>query len=80
VALIYGGMDILGKFTNILSPLIYIVFGGMAIWAINLAGGIGPILSYTNAGFEGNSIIAFLAAVTAIIAASAAPMVSVSFF
>ena len=80
VALIYGGMDILGKFTNILSPLIYIVFGGMAIWAINLAGGIGPILSYTNAGFEGNSIIVFLAAVTAIIAAWAAPMVSVSDF
>lgn len=80
VALIYGGMNILGKFTNILSPLVYIVFGGMAIWAINLAGGIGPIIAYTGTGFEGNKIIVFLAAVTAIIAAWAAPMVSVSDF
>lgn len=80
VALIYGGMDLLGKFTNILSPLVYIVFGGMAIWAINLAGGIGPILSYTGTGFSGNAIVVFLGAVTAVIAAWAAPMVSVSDF
>lgn len=80
VALIYGGMDLLGKFANILSPLVYIVFGGMAIWAINLAGGIGPILSYTGSGISGNPIIVFLGAVTAIVAAWAAPMVSVSDF
>lgn len=80
VALIYGGMDFLGKFTNILSPLVYIVFGGMAIWAINLAGGIGPILSYTGTGVHGNSVIIFMGAVTAVLAAWAAPMVSVSDF
>lgn len=80
VALIYGGMNLLGKFTNILSPLVYIVFGGMAIWAINLAGGVGPILSYTGTGVSGNSVIIFLGAVTAIIAAWAAPMVNVSDF
>ena len=55
VALIYGGMKFLGKFTNILSPLVYIVFGGMAIWAINLAGGIGPILAYTGTGSKWKS-------------------------
>ena len=80
VALIYGGMGFLGKFTNILSPLVYIVFGGMAIWAINLAGGIGPILEYTGSGVAGNKIIIFLAAVTAVIAAWAAPIVNVSDF
>ena len=80
VALIYGGMGFLGKFTNILSPLVYIVFGGMAIWAINLAGGIGPILAYTGSGVEGNKIIIFFAAVTAVIAAWAAPIVNVSDF
>lgn len=80
VALIFGGMDFLGKFTNILSPLVYIVFGGMAIWAINLAGGIGPIINHTGAGMSGNSVIVFLGAITAIIAAWAAPMVSVSDF
>lgn len=80
VALIYGGMDFLGKFTNVLSPLVYIVFGGMAIWAIKIAGGIGPILSYTGSGVSGNSIIIFFGAVTAIIAPWAAPMVSVTDF
>ena len=73
-------MGFLGKFTNILSPLVYIVFGGMAIWAINLAGGIGPILAYTGSGVEGNKIIIFFAAVTAVIAAWAAPIVNVSDF
>ncbi|WP_316572321.1 allantoin permease [Neobacillus sp. YIM B06451] len=80
VALIFGGMGLVGKFANILSPLVYIVFGGMAIWAIKLAGGIGPILAYTGAGVSGNKVIVFLAAVTAIIAAWAAPIVNVSDF
>lgn len=80
VALIYGGMKFLGKFTNILSPLVYLVFGGMAIWAINLAGGIGPILNYTADGIDGNSTIIFLGAVVAVIAAWAPPMVSVADF
>lgn len=80
VALIYGGMGFLGKFTNILSPLVYIVFGGMAIWAINLAGGIGPILAYTSTGVAGNKFIIFFAAITAVIAAWAAPIVNVSDF
>jgi allantoin permease len=86
VALIYGGMDFLGKFTNILSPLVYIVFGGMAIWAINLAGdghfmdGARAIASFSSGGAQGNVIIVFFAAITAIIAPWAAPMVSVSDF
>ena len=80
VALIYGGMKFLGKVTNILSPLVYIVFGGMAIWAINLAGGIGPILAYSGTGASGNPIVVFIAAITAIIAAWAAPIVNVSDF
>ncbi|MEA7538876.1 cytosine permease, partial [Salmonella enterica subsp. enterica serovar Virginia] len=39
----FGGGKVLNKFTAILNPCIYIVFGGMAIWAISLVG-IGPIL------------------------------------
>lgn len=80
VALIFGGMKFLGKFTNILSPLVYLVFGGMAIWAIKLAGGIGPILTYTGTGTKGNEVMIFLGAITAIIAAWAAPIVNVSDF
>lgn len=80
VLLIYGGIGFLGKFAKVLSPLVYIVFIGMAIWAINLAGGIGPILAYSGSGFTGNKLIIFFAAVTAVIAAWAAPVVNVSDF
>ncbi|WP_432363096.1 allantoin permease [Sporosarcina sp. UB5] len=80
VVLIYGGMDFLGKFTNILSPIVYVVFGGMAIWAIKLAGGISPILAYTSTGTSGNQVVLFIAAITAIIASWAAPIVNVSDF
>ena len=77
---VFGGIKILGKFTKLLSPLIYVVFGGMAIWAIKLAGGIMPILQYTSEGIEGNSIVVLFACVSAILAAWAAPIVSVSDF
>lgn len=77
IALIFGGMDAVGKFAKILSPVVYIVFGGMAIWSVQLAGGISPILSYTPKGIEGNSLLVMLGCVSAIIATWAAPIVSV---
>ncbi|RHW34877.1 allantoin permease [Neobacillus notoginsengisoli] len=79
VLFVFGGMGVLGKFTNILSPLVYVVFGGMAIWAIKLAG-INSILNYTSKGIEGNSVIVFLACISALLATWAAPAVSVSDF
>lgn len=78
VALIFGGMSALGKFTKVLSILVYVVFIGMAIWAINLAGGITPILNYTPKPLSGNLIIIILGSMTAILATWAAPIVSVS--
>ncbi|RIO62167.1 allantoin permease, partial [Mammaliicoccus sciuri] len=42
----FGGGDILNKFTAILNPLIYIVFGGMAIWGVTVAGGFSNIMNY----------------------------------
>lgn len=78
VALIFGGMNALGKFTKYLSVLVYVVFIGMAIWAINLAGGISPILAYTPKPMSGNTIMVLLACMTAILATWAAPIVSVS--
>ena len=52
----------------------------MAIWAINLAGGIGPILQYVPKGIEGNELLVFLGCVSALLATWAAPAVSVSDF
>lgn len=80
VMFVYGGMGILGRFTNILSPIIYIVFGGMAIWAINIAGGITPILHYVPKGIKGNELLVFLGCVSALLATWAAPAVSISDF
>ena len=42
----FGGGEILNKFTAILNPLIYIVFGGMAIWGVTVAGGLSNIMNY----------------------------------
>ena len=47
----FGGGKVLNKFTAILNPCIYIVFGGMAIWAISLVG-IGPIFDYIPGGIQ----------------------------
>ncbi len=80
ILFVFGGMRILGKFTTLLSPLVYVVFGGMAIWAIQLAGGISPILEYTSKGIEGNTTLIFFASISAILAAWAAPIVSASDF
>lgn len=41
-----GGGDTLNKFTAILNPLIYIVFGGMAVWGFMVAGGWDQIMNY----------------------------------
>lgn len=78
IMLIFGGMDAIGKFTKILSPLVYIVFGGMAIWSIKLAGGIKIILEYQNTGINGNTIAVIIACISSILAGWSAPIVSIS--
>ncbi|WP_342514415.1 NCS1 family nucleobase:cation symporter [Sporosarcina sp. FSL K6-1522] len=80
ILFVFGGMKILGKFIKLLSPLVYVVFGGMAIWAIQLAGGITPILEHTSKGVEGNTTLVFIASISAILATWAAPIVSASDF
>lgn len=47
----FGGGKVLNKFTAILNPCIYVVFGGMAIWAISLVG-IGQSLTTFRAVFR----------------------------
>ncbi|MFU0663088.1 allantoin permease [Gardnerella vaginalis] len=41
-----GGGGALNKLTVVLSPLIYIVFGCMSVWAISCAGGLSAIMQY----------------------------------
>lgn len=66
---------------RILSPLIYVVFGGMAIWAISAAGGLGPILSYRlSATAHVNPILVYFIIFNSVLAVWAAPGTSVSDF
>ena len=78
-----GGGGALNKFTAILNPLIYVVFGGMAIWAVNVGGGIGNILSYVPTGDGVQQYTPFLAyfiIINSVISVWAAPGASVSDF
>lgn len=81
VAIGLGGGGILNKFTAILNPCIYVVFGGMAIWAISLAG-LDNIIAYVpaNANITSNSSFMFLVVINAVVAVWAAPAVSASDF
>lgn len=76
-----GGGGILNRFTAILNPLIYIVFGGMVIWGLNVAGGFSNIFSYiTEATSSVNPILAYLIIIGSAIAVWAAPGVSIADF
>lgn len=81
VAIGLGGGSILNKFTAILNPCIYVVFGGMAIWAISIAG-LDNIIAYVpaNAITTNNGGFMFLVVINAVVAVWAAPAVSASDF
>lgn len=77
----FGGGNVLNKFTAILNPLIYVVFGGMTVWAIWAAGGIGNILTYELTGVQSNPpLLVYLMIINSVIAVWAAPGASVSDF
>lgn len=81
MAIGFGGGGILNKFTAVLSPIIYLVFGGMTIWAINVGGGMGNILQYNMAGNVSiNPILAYLMIIASVLSVWTAPGVSVSDF
>ena len=83
VAIGFGGGGVLNKFTAVLSPLIYVVVGGMTVWAIVVNGGIAPILDYgaaANADIAVNVPFAFLMIFNSVIAVWAAPGASASDF
>lgn len=77
-----GGGGILNKFTAVLSVLIYIVFGGMTVWAIKNAGGLGPIFAYEPPGGREsiNIIFVYLMIINSVMGVWAAPGASASDF
>lgn len=76
-----GGGKTIAKFTAILNPLIYIVFGGMLIWAIKVNGGISPILSFSSGvAKEHSNLFIYLMIISSVLSVWAAPGVSSSDF
>lgn len=81
LAIGFGGGDTINKFTGILTPIIYIVFGGMTIWAINVGGGLQNILTYSlDVGTNYSTFFGTLIIISSILSVWAAPGVSVSDF
>jgi allantoin permease len=78
VFLIFAGINTLGKLAKLLTPLIFLVFGGMAIWSIQLAGGIEEILSYRPKTVVSNNFWLMLTCIGAILSTWVAQMVSVA--
>ncbi|WP_107950500.1 allantoin permease [Lysinibacillus parviboronicapiens] len=78
-----GGGETLNRFTAILNPMIYIVFGGMAIWGIKAGGGLSKIMSYeltTEGSILYPTILAFILVFNSLLGVWAAPGASVSDF
>lgn len=81
LAIGFGGGDTINKFTGILTPIIYIVFGGMTIWAINVGGGLQNIMtSSLNANADYGTIFGMLIIISSTLSVWAAPGVSVADF
>ena len=81
IAIGFGGGETLNRFTAILTPIIYIVFGAMSIWAIRVGGGLQNIMTYSlNVDTNYNTLFAMLIVISSVLAVWAAPGVSVSDF
>lgn len=79
VVLFMSGREVLDKFGNLSSPIVYVFIIGAAVWAINMAGGIGPVMEYTPDAVM-NSPIVFIAAVSALVSNWAGPIVNIGDF
>lgn len=81
LAIGFGGGDTLNRFTGFLTPIIYVVFGGMSVWAIRVGGGLQNIMNYSlNVETSYHPIFGMLIVISSILAVWAAPGVSVADF
>ncbi|PEJ57089.1 allantoin transporter [Bacillus sp. AFS002410] len=79
VLLFLGGMNVLNKFGSWSSPIVYIFIIGAAVWAINMAGGFGPIFDYVPKNPTSSPLV-FIACVSALVSNWAGPIVNISDF
>ncbi|MFF2876057.1 cytosine permease [Gottfriedia sp. NPDC057991] len=79
VLLFLGGMNVLNKFGSWSSPVVYVFIVGAAVWAINMAGGFGPIFDYVPKTPTSSPLV-FIACVSALVSNWAGPVVNISDF
>jgi allantoin permease len=79
VLLFLGGMNVLNKFGTWSSPIVYVFIIGAAVWAINMAGGFGPIFDYVPKNPTSSPLV-FIACVSALVSNWAGPIVNISDF
>lgn len=79
VLLFLGGMNVLNKFGSWSSPVVYVFIIGAAVWAINMAGGFGPIFDYVPKAPTSSPLV-FIACVSALVSNWAGPVVNISDF
>jgi allantoin permease len=75
---IFADVNTLGKLTKSVTVLVFIVFGGMSIWSVQLASGIVLILAFEPSGDGDVNLFLLISCVSAIVAAWVAPILSVS--
>lgn len=78
ILFIFADVNTLGKLTKTVTVLVFIVFGGMSVWSIQLAGGIYPILAFEPTGGGNVSLTLLISCISAIVATWVAPILSVS--
>lgn len=78
ILFIFADINTLGKLTKSVTVLVFVVFGGMSIWSVQLAGGIQPILAFEPTIRDDVSLFLLVSCVSAIVATWVAPILSVS--
>ncbi len=79
IGLFMGGTKVIDKLGTIASPIVYVFIIWATIWAINIAGGLDNVLSYSPANAQFNPAL-FIACVSALVSNWAGPIVNMGDF
>lgn len=79
VGLFMGGTKVIDKLGTYASPVVYIFIIGAAVWAINTAGGMGNVMSYSPENHQFSAAL-FIACVSALVSNWAGPIVNMGDF
>ena len=67
ILIIFRGMDVLRRIERFAAPFVLVMTGALVYWAIDAAGGLGPIMAKTSFTGEGTFLSVFIPSLTATI-------------